>query len=629
MMELKALLAEQGIRKVVVIDDTFDETPQVDEMSEADWPTFFDDLSVADTERLSEKFPQYDDTNVEDLKESQDFISFLWYHRQLFKGAQELFGEYENRNKTELAALEKLVSLLNQWGLECIKMGRKINNEVWEADLFIVDLFLGLQQSDLDSHLATKIVADIVKRRSGRLPLVILMSSSYRLKLKSDDFRDCAGLLSTAFRVLTKQELLTEGVLSNALFRLATHLTDANRVAMFIQAWENGLMNARERFVRLLRRLDLPDLAQIHALLLQHEGQEIGEYLLDVADKVLQFEIEGQAQTISASLELNKIDITKYPAPHILGSSGLQELVYRMIFLNPNRLKLSETDKIPEIHFGDVLRWVNENSINTHEKVSVVVTPACDLVRQGSPSILLVSGTLKKLKAMDWKYDSQSVRTPISILEDGTHNWVKWNLKDVQTLDRNNLRTLLEENRLQRIARLRELYTLEIQQKLLADFGRVGQIAPLPAQFPALVSFFFVGRDNTARLLIDDDIETVVYSGRTDSSKPERHLIISEQDCDRIWKSVANLPSEEISQRAADSLNAIKEDKFLFSKFERGEVHLPDSIDCSPKPLIKSADNRRVFVMILSNPDFRKGFELSGEALKSPLIVNITFQNEP
>ena len=41
MTELRALLAERGIRKAVVIDDVFDALPCPDELNEADWTIFF------------------------------------------------------------------------------------------------------------------------------------------------------------------------------------------------------------------------------------------------------------------------------------------------------------------------------------------------------------------------------------------------------------------------------------------------------------------------------------------------------------------------------------------------------------------------------------------------------------
>ena len=52
-----------------------------------------------------------------------------------------------------------------------------------------------------------------------------------------------------------------------------------------------------------------------------------------------------------------------------------------MVFLHPDRLRLSEADKKVELQFGDVLRWKIEDGSNFTDDVLLVVTPACDLVR--------------------------------------------------------------------------------------------------------------------------------------------------------------------------------------------------------------------------------------------------------
>ena len=78
MTELRALLAERGIRKAVVIDDVFDALPCPDELNEADWTIFFDDLDEDGHNLLTNLYPGYEHASSDDLKTSQEFISVLW-----------------------------------------------------------------------------------------------------------------------------------------------------------------------------------------------------------------------------------------------------------------------------------------------------------------------------------------------------------------------------------------------------------------------------------------------------------------------------------------------------------------------------------------------------------------------
>lgn len=623
MTVLRTLLAQQGVTRAVVIDDVFDEVPRPDELAAESWSTFFDDLGERDHLQLGQLYPAYETTQREDLLVSQAFIDALWANRAALPAPARdaLFREYENTNATESKGLQALITTLTALGLTCTTMGRDLRDEARTADLIFVDLFLGYQQTEDDIQTAIRRVNDLVRHRIHTPPLVVLMSRSPRLQEKRDEFRDTAGLLGTIFRVVSKTDLEKVGTLENILLRLATHFPDAQRVARFVYAWDDGLNRARERFIQLLRRLDLPDLAQIHALLLEFEGERLGDYLLDVADRVLQHEIERDSDTIAAALELNAIDVTKYPAPHLRGSPDLQELVHQMIFLNTRRLALTETDGVPDIRFGDVLRWTGVDGALT-PRVCLVITPACDLIRRGAQRVLLLSGKLEPLVPGSWTYAGQPTRTPIVILADGSRMWVSWDMKDVQTLSWADLdAALVNSGQLRRIGRLRELYALELQQKLLADLGRVGQLAPMPAYFPVLASVYYVGADGKAKRLIHDELESAVYVGRATKPHSVHRLVLSEQACDRIRDAVQALDNNLVLPAAQASFTDIKADQMFFSQFERGEIELPTEL--GKIKTLKSADGSKVHATITRGGDLDEGVDTANDMRRSALILKV------
>ncbi|HCE24614.1 MAG TPA: hypothetical protein DF282_19210, partial [Hyphomonas sp.] len=394
------------------------------------------------------------------------------------------------------------------------------------------------------------------------------------------------------------------------------------RVAGFVHAWDSGLNEARERFIRVLRRLDLSDLAQVRALLLDFEGERLGEYLLDVADRVLQHEIEDDDDTIAAALELNKIDLDKYPAPHLTGTPDLQDLVHRMVFLHRDRLRLSEDNGKPVLQFGDVLRWKKEGEEVYGNDVCLAVTPACDLVRGGAERVMLLAGKLEELQPRDWSYKAGPVRTAIIILPEEGRRWIKWNLKDVRTLGWEELDGLLGEGqRLIRIGRLREIYAIEIQEMLLADLGRIGRPANMPVPFRVSVSLYYVDTASNARKLEIREIESAAcYVGRDHDSKPVHRLVLTERDCDQIEQALKTLEENSVHNSARPSLEAVKSDQGFFARFERGEI------DMSPESgtkYIKGTDNK-IYAAINRGQELEEGNTVTGDSRKAAIIVKVT-----
>ena len=624
MTELKELLETRGIRKAVVIDDAFDDVPHPEEINDDDWSNFFDDLGEVENELLKTLHEGYEEASVDNLKASPEFTAVVWESRgKLPQAGEHLFRDYERTRDTERSGLKALVATLEALGLTCTTMGRYLVAEAREAELIFIDLFLGFRQSEDDMAHAIQRVGELVKDRFESPPLVVLMSRSSRLQDKRNEFRDTAGLLGSMFRVVSKADLAKDGTLDTLLTRLANHYEDAKRVAGFVHAWDSGLDQARQNFIGILRRLDLSDLAQVRALLLDFEGQNLGEYLLDVADRVLQHEIEDDDTTIAAALELNKIDLEKYPAPHLVGSPDLQELVHRMVFLHPDRLQLSEDNGKVQLQFGDVLRWKTEDGRQYSDDVSLVVSPACDLVRDGGTErVMLLSGKLEELQPKNWSYKAGPVRTSIVILPDEGRKWIRWNLKNTQSLDWDELgRFFGEEEKVRRIGRLREIYAIEIQQMLLADLGRIGRPANLPVSFPVSVSLFYVDPEAKARKLDVEVIESAAcYVGRGVRPEPVHRLVLTEQACDQIEQVLHALDSDAVHTSAKASLDTVKGDRGFFTRFERGEIDM--SADKGTKEI--KGDGNQVYAVIIRGQEFDEGSDVSGNSRKAALIVKVS-----
>jgi len=639
MIHLSHSLEEKGIQNAVIIDDAFDEIPHPNELDPADWSKFVDDLTEDDHALLSKLYPEFEKTDTDALQKSQPFIDVLWENRKKLstKPLDILFRSYELNNQLERKSLNNIVGKLEDIGLTCTTVGREFIKEAVNAQLIIIDLFLGPKRSDSADNGAWagispkyNLDSDIERVRNFILswphdnpPLIILISSNEELYQKKNDFRDKSGLLSSTFRVARKSELAEDRKLEAILSRLVDAYEDSKKLTKFFKALDERLEQSRQSFLQLLRRLDVSDLAQIRTLLLNSEGERLGDYLLDVADRVLHHEIEGGTDVISATQTLNEIDLNTYPAPHLTGTPDFQSLVYRIMFVHPDRLTSAEDGGSTQIQFGDILLWKSNDQDFFKDDIRLVVTPACDLVRNGTDHIMLLSGKMQEFKPENWSYRSNLIRTPIIILPDGNRKWIKWNLKEVVTRHRDDLSNLQctdQEERYTRIARLREVYAMAIQQKLLTRLGRIGLPADLPASFPVEVSIYYIDTQCTLRSLnIENSELAACYVGRDKDSKSIHHLVLTEHSCDQIRRALRQLTDEDVLPQVQNNLRIAKKDLELIRKLERGEAKISPNV--SQEKYLKSEDNTAFYACIVRDSELNDGVSIKPGKYKNAAII--------
>ena len=580
-MTLPELLAARGIDRALVIDDGYDAAPTAADLAgdQGAWANFIADIALHH-DAVERAFPGYADVPTDDLVHDDGFVRALWNARgSLDESAwQDLFGQYERDEGSDLAFLDELERRLRDLGLAVLRAGRQTRIEDPAVPLVFVDLFLGgAQDGDAMADSVAR-VRELLAGREDDSPLVVLMSRSDRLDLNRDGFRSATGLLGAMFRVSPKRSLVTDDGLARLLTRLAHHREDGRRLARFLNAWDRGLDAARTRFMDRLRRLDLPDYAQIRDLLVAYEGQPLGSYLLDVFDRVLQYEIEADRGTIAAASAVAEVDLSRYLAPHIAGSPDLQSLVHRTIYQNPARLEVPSTVSGVPLAFGDILAAPAGEGASGR-RVLAVMTSACDLVRPGCRQVLMVAGSLRTLGPRDWSYGENGARTPVIIAamqpggEESRH-WIAWDLRDIEAWSPEQVRTrLTADGGYRRVIRLREGLAIELQQKMLAGIGRVGQVAHLPGTFPIDVELHRVGADG-GWAAIDLPALTrdggTCFTGRKQDAGPNVRLVLTEAACDEIAGHIATIRADDVPQNARDALARLQSGPYLATMLEEG-----------------------------------------------------------
>ena len=635
-------LAEAGIRDALIVDDAFDPIPTATDIQlEADeWTFFFDDLNAAEKDLLQGWFPQYGEMSPDELASSNAFVAIVWQHRAEIRSelVDRLFGRYEADMNSDAGILGKLREQVEGLDLTCDTSGRDFKGKALAADLIIIDLYLSSRQDAGSLDLSKTVLADVIEQRRGNPPLVILMSRSGRLEEKREEFREGVRLLESGFRIIHKSELETK--LAGILTRFALHSDDFRRLARFLDAWQVGVRSAAERASALMRSLDLSDFGQIQQLLLSAEGELPGNYIVDVFDRVLQHEVEREAGIISAAVDLNGLTSDSYPPPHLVGSPDLQVLMYRTLFQHPERLRLSGSVG-SKVAFGDVLRMpvglkkqIYPLADITSDHVMVVLTPACDLQRQGAKRVILLIGALKPFGAKDWKFGEDPVRTSVAEFG-GQRYWIHWDLKFVDAISHDKLNKALAKERLKVFARLRESHALELQQKVLSNLGRVGLPAMMPATFPVGVDICYLGANrfpvslNVAGLdaggVCFMGREVIKREGKDDDSKEASRLVLTEPLVDAVVAAVAALDLNDVVEEAREAVQFLKDNDDLAVILTRS-LKLP--APPAKQKIMSTTDtegNGRVIGWVSRNGD--RGAQISAsDARKSGVLIFVTDQ---
>lgn len=607
MAEFTDILAAANITKALIVDDAIDDVPRAEDLSidVEQWTHFFDDLTPADHETLNVVFPGYTDLAAEDLQKSDGFVSCLWANKGQIAPAlcQALFARYVADMQADIAHLNVLQGLLETAGLTCNAVGRDFIAAVADADIVFMDLYLCSAQRQDDIKMSIEGLASAIAERRTTPPLVILMSRSHRLEDKRSEFREGTKLFESTLRILVKADIRVDGVVQRTVGRLAMHYQKSLILSKFVCAWEDGLDAAKDRTTKLIRKLGLSDLAQIQHLLLSAEGEPMGSYLVDVFDKVLHHEIEGNSDIIETALALNDLDTSKFPAPLVPGANDLLEFVEHSLFHNRARLKLPGAID-SSVSFGDLLRrkpYAPAAAPAGHaapevqvalagdaakpsvlpeiksDMVMAVLSPACDLQRNQLRRVLLLVGDLLVLKTEAWSAKNDGAKTPVFDMGDNIRRYIKWDLKNILTLTHDELNDLLisDQPAFEKVGRLRDLHALEIQQKLLSSMGRVGLAAPMPATHAVRIHAFTVGSDKKLKNLNIASLTDggVCFIGRTsDGKNPQERLVLTERACEDICRAIDQVDPATVHERARDILKSIQQSNVLYETLEQGFI---------------------------------------------------------
>lgn len=545
--QVQTLLKENNIAEIAIIDDAYDDIPKSSEIRTENWNLFLDEVDSESISFINEllSIDSYDEEVVKGHKNDDSFTAKLWAQkRRLSARVQEaLFDDYINEQQGKVSQLQPLEKIFReQLGVKVHCLGRSSDITQYQSRLVFIDLFLGGTGEEEAIQKAISIIQKIKNVDPINPPLVVLMSSSPRLASMRDVFRDDGSLLGCQFRSIEKNHFSDLNTFLSEIHDLISSYPDSLKLNKFILAWEQALKTHTDSFLKSVRKLDLTDYADLKRLILDAEGEALGDHLIDVYHTYFHHFIESDKYLLEAGHALNSLEFKTYPPSHFLPTEEIKPILDASIFENAERVKhqfrFAGLSHLESIQLGDIF-ISKENPPNEHREALVVLTQACDLQHDNAKSILLINGKLKPYSIVNYRIPNAS-RTPIIEIDgsffviDWDENWpITWSIDSLDEL-------LGATGKYIKIRRFRSLYGLQLQQRFIGNLGRVGTPSSMQATWPVGLSLFYRSAANSACELIDCPIDgtfAACIAGRNKKEKMENIIIYPEtvrKICDKI-----------------------------------------------------------------------------------------------
>ncbi len=407
-----------------------------------------------------------------------------------------------------------------------------------EPHLVFLDWQLGFGSHDDAVEAAAKKAQGILNQypEGGKpKPLIVLFSSIDGMEASADDFCRKSGILRGMFYAVRKNVLTDSFNLQMYMNLFDISLTPGRRVQKFIDGLQSRFNDAGSRFLEGIRDLTLNDYAYIQNLSLQKEGQPLGDYLFSLFSSYLAQlvfsealeDVRGELDTMTFKEALPSLDPP---------TERLTEVYHASIFdtnVGPvHVLDLTTNKQQPVLAMGDVLgRQVSENS-DPHEEeqpgtgqeltkatrstdLFLVITPQCDLeirpakgkeaqMEPKTGSILLLPGYLFPLdeKIPDrFKAHTELYKRGEKVYQIG------WDVKDARAIPHGDFTKWASSKKLEREARLRQTFALDIQRSFAADLSRIGTPVMPPIYQPISVGLLRPNSSKTKYEAIGDSKE--------------------------------------------------------------------------------------------------------------------------
>lgn len=550
---LKPLFESASIQKALLIDDAFDPPSQLAEdvlqkafsLIEGDdgteqawldmggkWPASLEEIGVTACTQL--------------VRDSLEAALASQGESPAKSLARHLIGHAAEVQAGKLEPLEALKTILSEVGIMPTVIG-STGKPDQKYPLIFLDYYLGDDQQPSIDRSIDRIKDLLVDYTHDEMPIVVLMSSLESDPGKAEDFRSKAELLGCQYKFVKKHEFTDAAFqVVSSLADRAEHLSQARDLSHFVKTWRESLNNAIDTFTAEIKSLDLQDFYFIWKKAGDGKNQRFGEHVSGMFENYLRKLMEDQDDLKTVQRRVNGLTFPKMPPSPTVPSSTVARFAHASAFkdLEP----FPDDHKVPPlgVSLGDVFisETIQGKGVNRKTVLSamIVISQSCDLEHGKVGTVLMVEGTVQRRSAAK----SVSVDNRERILRLDIFHYknnsgenedfiVEWDAQKLRAYSSATFHDDMRKEKFQRVARMRSVQALAMQQKFSAQLTRVGMPDAMPIYRFGGLEVKIRDKENGWRQLITlgkkDECACVVGEESDD-------LILTEQALDAVRKAV-------------------------------------------------------------------------------------------
>ena len=319
-----------------------------------------------------------------------------------------------------------------------------------------------------------------------------------------------------------------------------------------MESWKSALEAAKQEFVVGIRQLDLYDYFMIREKLGQNASGRFGDHVSSLFDGYLRRLVEDRPELRLATASLNGVSFDDRPPAPFTPSEIVTKIADAMAFQSID--EALEPDA--PIELGDVL--LQDRGVSGGLRAAAVISQACDLEQKKSETLLLIQGqvTQRAGQKLSRNQSNQPILRTDLFRWDSKDLIIDWDASDLLTAPVNGLAKWRDQMNYRRVARLRPMQALALQQLFANHLTRVGlPESPPPYRYPNVEVY---RRDGKKKAELIEDVPKARRQACVVGDE-KKQVVIDDELLSRIRIRLAELVVHEADQieldKARDAMN--------------------------------------------------------------------------
>lgn len=483
--QAQAIFIASGVTSALIVDDVFDK---------------FDEFEAEDLERAyalfeasDEVLPAFEGAGGDAPNDPEDLGAKLHMNADLRKALldardgpagplQEIGNAIFGRVATDLAGrlkpINDLITVLTQLGVETTRAGSDGpgGKDAPRFPLIFMDYYLGSKGAPSIEKSRQRIEEIVSHYGPHEMPLVVLMSSEFKKEKEAGKFRERARLLGSQFKFAKKAEFENDNLeFVSSLAWMVKFLSQTRTVGAFVKAWSGALKDAVTEFEVGIGKLDLQDYFQIRTKLGEDGARRFGEHVSGLFDSYLRRLVEDRPALRSATVAMSSLSFEGRPPAPFTPSEIVVQMADAAAFQSLLESPAPAAGKL-DIELGDVFLRETGTKTKRVKSACVVISQACDLEHGKTDTVLLLNGIVTKRSSA--KLDRAGSNRPIIrtdlFLHDNENLIIDWDASALEAIQVGEFPAWVKKMTYEKVARLRPMQALALQQKFATHLTRVG-----------------------------------------------------------------------------------------------------------------------------------------------------------